>query len=55
MRLIISFFHDVVHLLWFYTIDINVQMLKNVFYIHIQNKAVVAYSKALYQRYHSEA
>jgi hypothetical protein len=42
------------HLLWLYTIDINVKMLKNVIYIHIQNKAVVAYSKVLYQHYCSE-
>jgi len=54
MWLIISLFHDVVHLLWFYTIHINVKMLKNIFYIDIQNKAVVAYSNVLYQHYHSE-
>jgi len=29
-------------------------MLKNVIYIHIQNKAVVTYAKILYQRYHLE-
>jgi len=54
MWLIISLFHHAVHLLWFYTIDINVKMLKNIFYIHIQNKVVVAYSKVLSHSYHSE-
>jgi len=51
---IIRLFHNAVHLLWFYTIDIYVKMLKNIFYIHIQNKAVVAYSKVLYQHCHSD-